>query len=232
MFERFTERARQVIVLSQEEAKTLKHNYIGTEHLLLGLVYEREGLAAQTLSELGVEDQQVRAEVKKIVGTGTSVVEGQIPFTPRAKKILELSLREALSLGHNYIGTEHLLMGFLREPQGVGMRILVGRYDLSVDKIRQALMAKLAASPEHIRSMSRAAGNLNVLAAHADKRQRYDHAISLARELNDIVDRLDSIRDEREPLLAGSHLNRAIDAVTLLVGEADKALGEVVRELP
>src|SRR6187200_1404821 len=112
MFERFTERARQVVVLAQEEARTLKHNYIGTEHILLGLLREEEGLAARVLESLDITVERVRAQVVRIVGSGEEVTSGQIPFTPRAKKVLELALREALSLGHNYIGTDHILLGF------------------------------------------------------------------------------------------------------------------------
>src|SRR5213078_1243244 len=110
MFERFTERARQVVVLAQEEARTLKHNYIGTEHILLGLLREEEGLAARVLESLDITVERVRAQVVRIVGSGEEVTSGQIPFTPRAKKVLELALREALSLGHNYIRTEHIRM--------------------------------------------------------------------------------------------------------------------------
>src|SRR5881409_3710143 len=110
MFERFTERARQVVVLAQEEARTLKHNYIGTEHILLGLLREEEGLAARVLESLDITVERVRAQVVRIVGSGEEVTSGQIPFTPRAKKVLELALREALSLGHNYIGTARILL--------------------------------------------------------------------------------------------------------------------------
>src|SRR6266508_4208248 len=119
MFERFTERARQAVVLAQDEARTLKHNYVGTEHILLGLLREEEGAGARVLESLGVRLEEVRAQVARIVGQGDEVTNGQIPFTPRAKKVLELSLREALSLGHNYIGTEHLLLGVIRENEGV-----------------------------------------------------------------------------------------------------------------
>ena len=117
MFERFTERARQVVVLAQDEARALKHNYIGTEHLLLGLLREEQGLAARVLESLGVTVEEVRIQVARIVGQGDELAMGQIPFTPRSKKILELSLREALSLGHDYIGTEHLLLGLARETR-------------------------------------------------------------------------------------------------------------------
>jgi ATP-dependent Clp protease ATP-binding subunit ClpC len=124
VFERFTEPARQVVVLAQHEARTLRHNYIGTEHLLLGLLREEEGLAATALRELDVQLEDVRAQVALIVGRGGEIVTGQIPFTPRAKKVLELALREGLSLGHNYIGTEHILLGLVRENEGVAARIL------------------------------------------------------------------------------------------------------------
>ena len=126
MFERFTERARQVVVLAQEEARTLKHNYIGTEHILLGLLREEEGLAARVLESLDITVERVRAQVVRIVGSGEEVTSGQIPFTPRAKKVLELALREALSLGHNYIGTEHVLLALVR-GDGAAHDVLVGR---------------------------------------------------------------------------------------------------------
>src|SRR3954467_5390074 len=121
MFERFTERARQVVVLAQEEARSLRHNYIGTEHLLLGLLREEEGLAARVLESFDVTIEEVRAQVARIVGQGDDVATGQIPFTPRAKKSLDLALREALALGHNHIGTEHLLLGLVRLDEGVAM---------------------------------------------------------------------------------------------------------------
>jgi len=130
VFERFTERARQAVVQGQAEARGFKHNYIGTEHILLGLLCVEEGLAAEVLASLGVSLEDVRQRVSAIVGEGEDVPSGQIPFTPRAKKVLELALREALSLGHNYIGTEHILLGLVRENEGVAVRILL---DLGVD---------------------------------------------------------------------------------------------------
>ena len=133
MFERFTERARQVVVLAQDEARALKHNYIGTEHILLGLLREEEGLAARGLASLEVTLEEVRRRVEEIVGVGEEVTAGQIPFTPRAKKVLELALREALSIGHNYIGTEHILLGLVRENDGVAAAILL---DLGLDAER------------------------------------------------------------------------------------------------
>src|ERR1700710_427268 len=143
MFERFTERARQVVVLAQDEARALKHNYIGTEHILLGLLREEEGLAARVLDGLDITVEEVRAQVARIVGQGDEVTTGQIPFTPRAKKVLELALREALSLGHNYIGTEHILLGLVRENEGVAARILLD-FDADSEKIRNEVIRMLS----------------------------------------------------------------------------------------
>ena len=143
MFERFTERARHSIVLAQDEARTLKHNYIGTEHILLGLLREEEGLAARVLDSLDITVEEVRAQVARIVGQGDEVTTGQIPFTPRAKKVLELALREALSLGHNYIGTEHILLGLVRENEGVAARILLD-FDADAEKIRNETLRVLS----------------------------------------------------------------------------------------
>ena len=125
MFERFTDRARRVAVLAQEEARLLHHNYIGTEHILLGLIGEGEGVAAKALESLGISLEAVRQHVGEITGQGQQAPSGHIPFTPRATKVLELSLREALKLGHNYIGTEHILLGLIREGDGVAAQVLV-----------------------------------------------------------------------------------------------------------
>src|SRR6266545_2472890 len=124
VFERFTDRARRVIPLAQEEARRLNHNYIGTEHLLLGLLAEGEGVAAKALEGLGISLEAVRVQVQEIIGQGQAAPTGHIPFTPRAKKVLELSLREALQLGHSYIGTEHILLGLIREGEGVAAQVL------------------------------------------------------------------------------------------------------------
>jgi ATP-dependent Clp protease ATP-binding subunit ClpA len=144
MFERFTERARQVVVLAQEEARGLKHNYIGTEHILLGLLREEEGLAARVLESLDITVERVRAEIVRIVGSGEEVTSGQIPFTPRAKKVLELTLREALILGHNYIGTEDILLGLVHEHGGVAARILLD-FDADSEEIRSEVVRVLEA---------------------------------------------------------------------------------------
>jgi ATP-dependent Clp protease ATP-binding subunit ClpC len=146
VFERFTERARQVVVLAQDEARALKHNYIGTEHLLLGLLREEDGLASRVLGELHVNVDDVRARVRSIVGEGEEVGTGQIPFTPRAKRALELSLREALAMGHNYIGTEHVLLGLTRDEGGVASEIL---RDLGKDgdAVHEAVVQALGGRP-------------------------------------------------------------------------------------
>ena len=137
MFERFTDRARRVVVLAQEEARLLNHNYIGTEHILLGLIHEGEGVAAKALESLSISLEGVRAQVEEIIGQGGSSPSGHIPFTPRAKKVLELSLREALQLGHNYIGTEHILLGLIREGEGVAAQVLV-KLGADLSRVRQA----------------------------------------------------------------------------------------------
>jgi ATP-dependent Clp protease ATP-binding subunit ClpC len=157
LFERFTERARQVVVLAQDEARALKHNYIGTEHILLGLLREEEGLAARVLEQLDITVEEVRAQVARIVGQGDEVTTGQIPFTPRAKKVLELALREALSLGHNYIGTEHILLGLVRENEGVAARILLD-FDADAEKIRNEIIRMLSGPGRRQSGQSGAAG--------------------------------------------------------------------------
>ena len=143
MFERFTDRARRVVVLAQDEARGLKHNYIGTEHLLLGLISEGEGVAAKALETMGIKGEAVRASVIEIIGEGEKPVEGHIPFTPRAKRVFELSLREALQLGHNYIGTEHLLLGLLKEGEGVAAQVLT-KQGADLAQVRQTGIQRLS----------------------------------------------------------------------------------------
>ncbi|MBN99749.1 MAG: NDP-hexose 4-ketoreductase [Acidimicrobiaceae bacterium] len=143
MFERFTDRARRVVVLAQEEARLLNHNYIGTEHILLGLIHEGEGVAAKALESLGISLQAVRDQVEEIIGQGGSSPSGHIPFTPRAKKVLELSLREALQLGHNYIGTEHILLGLIREGEGVAAQVLT-KLGADLSRVRQQVIQLLS----------------------------------------------------------------------------------------
>ena len=143
VFERFTDRARRVVVLAQEEARLLNHSYIGTEHILLGLIHEGEGVAAKALESLNISLEAVRAQVEEIIGQGGSSPSGHIPFTPRAKKVLELSLREALQLGHNYIGTEHILLGLIREGEGVAAQVLV-KLGADLSRVRQQVIQLLS----------------------------------------------------------------------------------------
>jgi ATP-dependent Clp protease ATP-binding subunit ClpA len=142
MFERFTDRARKVVVLAQEEARILKHNYIGTEHILLGLIHEGEGVAAKALESLGISLEAVRQQVEQIIGQGQQAPSGHIPFTVHAKKVLELSLREAMQLGHDYIGTEHILLGLIREGEGVAAQVLV-RLGADLNRVRQQVIQLL-----------------------------------------------------------------------------------------
>ena len=211
MFERFTERARQVVVLAQEEARTLKHNYIGTEHILLGLLREEEGLAARVLESLDITVERVRAQVVRIVGSGEEVTSGQIPFTPRAKKVLELALREALSLGHNYIGTEHILLGLVRENEGVAARILLD-FDADSEKIRNEVIRMLSGPGGRRQGAAAAAGegkkssklldqfgrNLTKLASEA----KLDPVIGRQTEIERIMQIL-SRRTKNNPVLLG-----------------------------
>ena len=172
MFERFTNRARRVVVLAQEEARILRHNYIGTEHLLLGILAEGEGTAFRALDELGVTLEIARQQVEGIIGAGQDAMSGHIPFTPRAKKVLELSLREALKLGHNYIGTEHILLGIIREGDGVGAQVLTRLGDdLSVVRMHVIRLAPTSGEdpaenvgvPPHRTSIARQPGGVLAL---------------------------------------------------------------------
>jgi ATP-dependent Clp protease ATP-binding subunit ClpA len=139
MFEKFTDRARRVIVLAQEEARMLDHDYIGTEHLLLGLIHEGEGVAARALESLGISLENVRQNVEETIGRGQHELSGHIPFTPRAKKVLELSLRESQQLGHEYIGTEHILLGLIREGEGVAAQVLI-KLGADLNRVRQQVL--------------------------------------------------------------------------------------------
>ena len=216
MFERFTERARQVVVLAQEEARILKHSYIGTEHILLGLMREEEGLAARVLESLDITVERVRAQVVRIVGSGEEVTSGQIPFTPRAKQVLELALREALSLNHNYIGTEHILLGLARENQGVAARILLD-FDADSEKIRDEVIRMLS-GPGGRRSDRR----YTLIGAKPHEPLPLSHV-----EADDGASRLiDAVAPEIE-----QHLDRSADAGDLLVALASMSDGLAARTL-
>jgi ATP-dependent Clp protease ATP-binding subunit ClpA len=165
MFERFTDRARRVVVLAQEEARRLHHDYIGTEHILLGLIHEGEGVAARALDSLGISLDAVRQQVEEIIGRGQQAPHGHIPFTPRAKKVLELSLRESLQLGHEYIGTEHILLGLLREGKGVAAQVLV-KLGAELNQVRQQVIQLLHGHQEKEPVSARStAGELRLLPA-------------------------------------------------------------------
>jgi hypothetical protein len=153
VFERFTDRARRVVVLAQEEARLLNHNYIGTEHLLLGLIHEGEGVAAQVLTRMGISLDTVRGQIEEIIGHGGQAPSGHIPFTPRSKKVLEMSLREALQLGHNYIGTEHILLGMIREGEGVAAQVLT-KLGCDLSGVRRVVVQLLSGHPEQAEVIS------------------------------------------------------------------------------
>ena len=187
MFERFTDRARRVVVLAQEEARMLNHNYIGTEHILLGLIHEGEGVAAKALESLGISLEAVRAQVEEIIGHGGQAPSGHIPFTPRAKKVLELSLREALRLGHHQIGTEHMLLGIIREGEGLAAQILV-RLGADLPAVSERVLAVLRANEE------------------AGWPARAPHATS---ELVNVSDLLEEVRRDKEAAFSAALLDVA-----------------------
>jgi hypothetical protein len=193
MFERFTDRARRVVVLAQEEARLLNHNHIGTEHTLLGLIHEGEGIAYLALTELGISLDAVRAQVEAEIGQGSEAPGGHIPFTPRAKKVLELSLREALQLGHNYIGTEHILLGLIREGEGVAAQVLVG-LGAGLDRVRGQVVQLLAtagasqaeqvaAGPSRIRQQAVTAMVAGGPGSYRDEPAELVRVVPLAREV-------------------------------------------------
>jgi len=221
LFERFTDRARRVVVLAQEEARLLNHNYIGTEHILLGLIHEGEGVAAKALESLGISLEAVRSQVEEIIGQGGSSPSGHIPFTPRAKKVLELSLREALQLGHNYIGTEHILLGLIREGEGVAAQVLV-KLGADLSRVRQQVIQLLSgyqgpggstekagttAGPSGSPGQEQASGSLVLDQfgrnfTQLAREKKLDPVIGRAREIERIMQVL-SRRTKNNPVLVG-----------------------------
>src|SRR6266700_224587 len=211
MFERFTDRARRVVVLAQEEARLLNHNYIGTEHLLLGLIHEGEGVAAKALESMNISLEAVRSQVEEIIGQGGSSPSGHIPFTPRAKKVLELSLREALQLGHNYIGTEHILLGLIREGEGVAAQVLQ-KLGADLNRVRQTVIQLLSgytgkgeqqpggeqAGPQGSMVLDQFGRNLTQLAREA----KLDPVIGREKEIERVMQVL-SRRTKNNPVLIG-----------------------------
>ncbi len=212
MFERFTDRARRVVVLAQEEARMLNHNYIGTEHILLGLIHEGEGVAAKALESLGISLEGVRQQVEEIIGQGQQAPSGHIPFTPRAKKVLELSLREALQLGHNYIGTEHILLGLIREGEGVAAQVLV-KLGADLNRVRQQVIQLLsgyqgketaaAGGPaEGTPSTSLVLDQFGRNLTQAARESKLDPVIGRAKEIERVMQVL-SRRTKNNPVLIG-----------------------------
>jgi ATP-dependent Clp protease ATP-binding subunit ClpA len=235
MFERFTDRARRVVVLAQEEARLLNHNYIGTEHLLLGLAHEGQGVAAIALEQLGIRLEALRSRVKEIIGRGQSAPVGHIPFTPRAKKVLELSLREALDLGHNYIGTEHILLGLVREGEGVAAQVLV-KLGGDLSRVRQQVIQLLSGSaggPEAATGMRPVP-----MTVPDDLREAEEQLAEVRRQKEAAIqaqdfDRAAALRDAEEELLAGLAARegdwRAGVDVAAVVQEVRRLHGEVQR---
>ncbi|MCX6398291.1 MAG: ATP-dependent Clp protease ATP-binding subunit [Propionibacteriales bacterium] len=212
MFERFTDRARRVVVLAQEEARMLSHNYIGTEHILLGLIHEGDGIAAKALESLGISLEGVRAQVEEIIGQGQQAPSGHIPFTPRAKKVLELSLREALQLGHNYIGTEHILLGLIREGEGVAAQVLQ-KLGADLNRVRQQVIQLLSgyqgkeatsagATPEAAPSSSLVLDQFGRNYTQAAKEGKLDPVIGREKEIERVMQVL-SRRTKNNPVLIG-----------------------------
>ncbi len=199
LFARFTERARNAVALAEDEARALKHRYVGTEHILLGLLREEDSLAARVLESLGVTLDEVRAQVARIVGRGDEGTRRQLPFTPRTKTVLERALREALSLGHNYIGTEHILLGLVRENEGVAARILLD-FDADAEKIRNAVVRTLAGPGRRRETMSTTVPTPGVAPAEA---------IDDATRAMTVGDLIEAVRIAKEDAIGNQDFERA-----------------------
>jgi ATP-dependent Clp protease ATP-binding subunit ClpA len=227
MFERFTDRARRVIVLAQEEAALLHHDYIGTEHLLLGLAHEGQGVAAKALESLGIRLEALRSQVEEAIGRGQRAPSGHIPFTPRAKKVLELSLRESQQLGHNYIGTEHILLGLVREGEGVAAQVLV-KLGADLSRTRQQviqLLSGYAGGPEEDPGTPPVPGDLGEVEEQlAQVRSQKEAAI----DAQDFA-KAAALRDAEKQLLMRLHLDAVVQEVQRLHGEVQRLHGEVER---
>ncbi len=198
MFQRFTDRARRVVVLAQEEASRLKHNYIGTEHILLGLIREGEGVAAEALKSLGISLDPVRQQVEEIIGRGQEAPQGHIPFTPRAKKVLELSLRESKQLGHDYIGTEHILLGLIREGDGVAAKVLV-KLGADRKRVRQQVIQLL-----HGRAAEQPGPGAEVRAEMAGQRA------GIGPDTSDLDEQIEVARAEKEAAVEAQDFEQAV----------------------
>jgi SpoVK/Ycf46/Vps4 family AAA+-type ATPase len=224
VFERFTDRARRVVILAQEEARMLNHNYIGTEHILLGLIHEGEGVAAKALESLGISLEAVRSQVEEIIGEGQQAPSGHLPFTPRGKKVLELSLRESLQLAHNYIGTEHILLGLIREGEGVAAQVLV-KMGADLNKVRQQVIQLLNEYPSKEPSAAAEATPSTPLLLDQIGRNLTQSARDGEREMDPVIGR------EKEVERVMQVLSRRTNNVPVLVGEPGIDKVAVVRTL-
>jgi ATP-dependent Clp protease ATP-binding subunit ClpA len=198
MFQRFTDQARRIVVLAQEEASRLKHNYIGTEHILLGLIREGKGVAAEALKSLGISLDPVRQQVEEIIGRGQEAPQGHIPFTPRAKKVLELSLRESKQLGHDYIGTEHILLGLIREGDGVAAQVLV-KLGADRKRVRQQVIQLL-----HGRAAEEPGPGVEVRPEMAEQQAGTGPGTS------DLDEQIEAARTEKEAAIEAQDFERAV----------------------
>jgi ATP-dependent Clp protease ATP-binding subunit ClpC len=212
MFERFTDRARRVIVLAQEEARMLNHNYIGTEHILLGLIHEGEGVAAKTLESLGISLEAMRQQVEEIIGQGQQAPPAHIPFTPRAKKVLELSHQEARQLGHKYIGTEHILLGLVHEGDGVAAQVLVQR-GADPDRVRQQVIQLLhgyqSQEPASARSAERGLGVQARLEAVELRLADIEQRVGIGPDTSDLDEQIEAVRAGKEAAIEAQDFEQA-----------------------
>jgi ATP-dependent Clp protease ATP-binding subunit ClpC len=237
VFERYTDRARRVVVLAQEEARMLNHNYIGTEHILLGLIHEGEGVAAKALESLGISLEAVRQQVEDIIGQGQQAPSGHIPFTPRANKVLELASKEGLQLGHNYIGTEHILLGLIREGEGVAAQILV-KLGADLNRVRQQVIQLLHGYPgkepagggarlgkrERARLMDDALGRIAALDRRLAAIERW---VGMRPDLDDVDQEIAQARREKEAAIDSQDFETA---AALLAKEKELLAARVSRE--
>jgi ATP-dependent Clp protease ATP-binding subunit ClpC len=232
MFERFTDRARRVVVLAQEEARMLNHAYIGTEHLLLGLIHEGGGVAARALESLDISLSAVRREVEEIIGRGEQPPSGHIPFTPRAKKVLELSLRESNQLGHEYIGTEHILLGLLREGEGVAAQVLV-KMGTDLNRVRQQVVELLHGHAgerpsARRRERARPAGDLAAMLDSLDQRlEAIERWVGMRPDLRDLDQEIARVRREKEAAIDAQDFKTA---AALRDQEKELVAGQDARE--
>ncbi|HEY6314294.1 MAG TPA: Clp protease N-terminal domain-containing protein [Streptosporangiaceae bacterium] len=233
MFERFTDRARRVVVLAQDEARRLDHNYIGTEHILLGLIHEGQGVAARALTSLGISLEAVRQQVEEIIGRGQQAPVGHIPFTPRAKKVLELSLRESQQLGQDHIGTEHILLGLIREGDGVAAQVLV-KLGADLNRVRQQVIQLLhghqAEEPVPAASAVRELRLPEVQARLEAVEQRLtaiEQRVGTGPETSDLDEQIAQVRREKESAIDAQDFEQA---TSLRNREKDLLASKAARE--